>query len=44
MEDPSLAKQIKKQTTQKSDIPKGPQTSSPMKKRATTIGPNQNNK
>ena len=44
MEDPNLAKQVKRQQTIKADIPKAPPTTSPLKKRSTTIGPNQEQK
>lgn len=39
MEDPEVAKAHKKHKADKSDIPKGPVSASPLKKRATTIGP-----
>jgi len=39
MEDPEVAKAAKKKTGEKSDMNKGPVTTSPLKKRSTTIGP-----
>lgn len=40
MEDPEVAKAVKKKNVNdKADIPKGPVSSSPLKKRSTTIGP-----
>ena len=44
MEDPEVAKAAKKRAGEKSDIPKGPATTSPLKKRSTTIGPGQKGK
>ena len=45
MEDPEMAKAIrKKNKDDKADIPKGPTTNSPLKKRSTTTGPNQKGK
>ena len=41
MEDPEVAKVMKKKQIDKPDAPKGPVTSSPLKKRSTTIGPGQ---
>ena len=41
MEDPEVAKVMKKKAVEKIDIPKVPVTVSPLKKRSTTIGPNQ---
>ena len=40
MEDPEVAKVMKKKAVEKIDIPKVPVTVSPLKKRSTTIGPN----
>ena len=40
MEDPEVAKAVKKnKNNERSDIPKGPVSTSPLKKRSTTIGP-----
>ena len=39
MEDPEVAKAAKKKNSDKADIPKGPVSASPLKKRSTTIGP-----
>ena len=45
MEDPEVAKAVKKnKANDKADIPKGPTSSSPLKKRSTTIGPGQKGK
>ena len=41
MEDPEVAKAVKKKAGEKADIPKGPASNSPLKKRSTTIGPGQ---
>ena len=40
MEDPEVAKVMKKKNTDKPELPKGPVATSPLKKRSTTIGPN----
>ena len=39
MEDPEVVKVMKKKPVDKPDAPKGPVANSPLKKRATTIGP-----
>lgn len=45
MEDPEIAKAVRKKNKEdKADIPKGPTTTSPLKKRSTTTGPNQKGK
>ena len=45
MEDPEVAKAVKKaKLAEKAEIPKGPVTVSPLKKRSTTIGPGQKGK
>ena len=43
LEDPEVAKAVKKKAGEKADIPKGPanNSNSPLKKRSTTIGPGQ---
>lgn len=40
MEDSEIAKVMKKKPIEKPDIPKAPVTTSPLKKRSTTTGPN----
>jgi len=44
MEDPEVAKAVKKSKADKADLPKGPTSTSPLKKRSTTIGPGQKGK
>ena len=44
MEDPEIAKAVRRRKAEeKADIPKGPNSTSPLKKRSTTIGPGQKN-